>query len=1063
MLLLLFIPVLFRVAVCFNVALHAQVAPTNKIVGSVITTNGLRSAFKDRVDVDKVSIFYPFSYHNFLTTNWDLVLIEGWFPSIHTFIQLARDHCKSCTVVFICLDHIYPGLNIVTSLDVDGYLTNSKQLLPILSEYNPVQFMLLAADSTKFHPISDVLSRPYGAVYVGAGGEMVLHKPKLVSMLLAAVSSGLQIYGSSWNKAFDLLRDQLIQSFNDGSFNNAELEAKQLELDSLEKCWKGILPSDQLQTLYSNAEVVFSSTIKTQSQAGMINNRVFEALSCGAVVISDQPLPLLEDEDINNVILIAGNDNITGNVQRYISGLQKNSTIGNSIRANARSFIERRHTWNHRAVEILDFVHELNNKRYTSFSEGEATADVKLPPSRCDAQPNRRSNIPVMLWVVSKDLQFHPDYLFVVSFMRNVIEKKQLYCVVSMNETLFDHYMDINRGKNSDWLAAFDTILAVITPFDTLDIKLMKIKRPVHKFENMGEQFSRQQKVVSYIIGFNTTKVAEYFNEMNALVSSEPGLDRSKDRLFLYDHYDMAWYRSKFEVNLLLQYNHSSSLTEGGSVLEQEYYSGIFISAIRLQHGFGLSSYSPMENTHLDSRTAYEPLEPSLTSVDTLEEQGSAPRPFNLTEDKIVLFVCFYGNFSANHCGSEWRLRMVSLIDRKNRNIYVEQMLQYDLALQAYNDKIAEDAAFATVYVPPKRPVEPVETVYQTLLVGGTWDKWLHLPGVISSDPMDVSRLVLVQEGRIGRAMDLITKHTRHLIYVHPQVEYSTSSLDSSRVSTEWDVLWPIVAAAVANVYIQLVHVNDHIMGIMNDECYAWDEVYWEQTVSQGLARTHGLGSSRSGLTVFSYSKATLSWQKDHLDLPQYEPRVEEYWPQRCTVEDNISLHAQMVTPLLGRDMTGEMSFHFPVLISPRYFEIGRDGECCVHLDNGILLVCYISSIFAGVKLHMDLNHGLLEYLSGRNMVNMLDNDYEVTLPLSVSLRGTMFGDVIYSKRVHLQLTVPLGLWDMRTFGNIEAFCSHFEPRNVNLSNEPDSEVRGNFADNWFDVHLNEVLLSPNT
>jgi hypothetical protein len=46
--------------------------------------------------VETVEIFYPFSYpKSFFSTPWDLVIIEGWFLSINTFIHEVSTHDSS--------------------------------------------------------------------------------------------------------------------------------------------------------------------------------------------------------------------------------------------------------------------------------------------------------------------------------------------------------------------------------------------------------------------------------------------------------------------------------------------------------------------------------------------------------------------------------------------------------------------------------------------------------------------------------------------------------------------------------------------------------------------------------------------------------------------------------------------------------------------------------------------------------------------------------------------------------------------------------------------------------
>lgn len=107
---------LFCCAGGINVALHAQVTPSSeKIVGSAVTMAGVRQALLSRNrsgntlrqgrksdadsssitegrrwGVENVTIFYPFDYKGLHDSSWDLVIIEGWFEMINSFIHEVR-------------------------------------------------------------------------------------------------------------------------------------------------------------------------------------------------------------------------------------------------------------------------------------------------------------------------------------------------------------------------------------------------------------------------------------------------------------------------------------------------------------------------------------------------------------------------------------------------------------------------------------------------------------------------------------------------------------------------------------------------------------------------------------------------------------------------------------------------------------------------------------------------------------------------------------------------------------------------------------------------------------
>ena len=60
-----------------NVALHAQAPPTpgGYVVGSVMTTNGLKKALLRTGRVREARSFYPFHYHFVNNVTWDLLII----------------------------------------------------------------------------------------------------------------------------------------------------------------------------------------------------------------------------------------------------------------------------------------------------------------------------------------------------------------------------------------------------------------------------------------------------------------------------------------------------------------------------------------------------------------------------------------------------------------------------------------------------------------------------------------------------------------------------------------------------------------------------------------------------------------------------------------------------------------------------------------------------------------------------------------------------------------------------------------------------------------------------
>ena len=130
------------------VALHAQAYPEQGgvIVGSVMTTNGLKRALLRTGRVRVAQSFYPFHYAGIAEERWDLVVIEGWFEMSTAFIHEVRRLSPSVVVLYWCLDPSFPGLDAIAAIDVDGYLTNSRAIAAELGRVAPVEVVFLAAD-----------------------------------------------------------------------------------------------------------------------------------------------------------------------------------------------------------------------------------------------------------------------------------------------------------------------------------------------------------------------------------------------------------------------------------------------------------------------------------------------------------------------------------------------------------------------------------------------------------------------------------------------------------------------------------------------------------------------------------------------------------------------------------------------------------------------------------------------------------------------------------------------------------------------------------------------------
>jgi glycosyltransferase involved in cell wall biosynthesis len=493
----------------YNIALHAQVYPEDKIVGSVITTDGLRAAFLKRAEIGSCEIFYPGHYHGFKDIKWDFLIIEGWFLSIHEFIQVSRDLFPNIKIFFYCLDPFFPGLKSVTKLNVDGIATNSRllknyfQSLGILSE-----FIMLAADPDVMQPIVNQSSsqRTCNVVYVGAGSHMVKEKPELLDMLMDAIPYNLRIYGAGWEY-----------------------------LPELSSSSRGLLPREDLAKAYSSAEIVLASTIKTQDDFGMVNNRIFEAMACGSVVVTQYSSSLYEIFG-NQIVYRYPNTSFKSVYEKILS--HQNLEERENLRHITRNEILAKHTWEHRILQFLDFM---KNVKYSKALKS-------------------NTNNPSFLWIESKESLLSTDYIFLKSsFLYEFFHAR--FNVTMMQEEEFVSLLHVcsNQAANcssSGVISSFHVVFAVIVPFSEVDRGMLSLPTVVEVSDK-----SQIQRRMSYFTSFD----AELFRKM----CSTQGI---VDVVFCssYTHYDIVLFRDYFDIDAF------------------EHFTGLSLDFSRRQHVFGV-------------------------------------------------------------------------------------------------------------------------------------------------------------------------------------------------------------------------------------------------------------------------------------------------------------------------------------------------------------------------------------------------------------------------------------------------------------------------------------------
>ena len=926
-----------------RIALHAQVPPDGiKIVGSVITTDGIKAALRRRHDVDLVKIFYPFHYQGFMESSWDLVLIEGWFPLLHEFIQISRSHAPEAVVIFFCLDPAYPGLPQTLTFDVDGFLTNSKSVAATLRTVLPTEHLLLAADPEVMKPqtlspshnpnhtpsaghAGSGIAQREGVVYVGAGGFMSAAKARMVASLTAALPFGLRIYGAGWGNS------------------SAELRA----------AWGGVLPRNELARVYSTARVVMAFTIDAQREQGMVNNRVFEALSCGATVLSDwsEELAALGEGHIDFADSPAEVSRQLGRLLGH-EGQSGNGAL--EVGGGARELILHKHTWAHRVVPLLGMYHQLRHNRHLRA---------------CCSRPN----CPALLWVASASLDLtDPDYGSVVSG-RVRAEFCQQYRIEFISHEAFSaqcrELLAADRGSARSqallsWLLSYDVLLAVAVPLDGLDSLLAELSAALSSRSMRGRD--RLQKWVGYLMHTEDALWARgAFTPRGAGGPTGIPLDPPGGWGGFLHHYDLLLFRDFFERDRLV----AAARAGGNTWLCREELHG----AARCDHLFGL-----------DVR-AVEGGPGSADSASSSDSAGNASTIWGKREKEVGVEGAAGSGLEGEGDGGDSGRGMASLLGEGGLRDAVlvvcffrhAELCTLPTRLTAVREYTANPATAHAPY-----------PAHLLVLVGGSWEAWLDL----GRDPA----AAVVHYPMLHLTTHIPPNHPT--TWAHPLFASARlvcmmipDTASGGLAAASGLTIWPFVLAAYYGVQIYLPYNNAHMIALSGEGCTRWDTGYVNLGVRTVVGKLHGLGSLRSSvsvavLAVVHAPPAALNASSSSSGDSTSGGGIDGSSALCASTEVHVLLGLKLEAFVLGRD--GQVCF----------VHAGRKLKCLIRLDGPYIVARVVQRRCCG-------DSGTAgDAEDAGNTCRLGLGQQADSVEVGVELRGNMFADSVAA----LQLPLPL-------------------------------------------------------
>jgi hypothetical protein len=225
-------------------------------------------------------------------------------------------------------------------IPVDGFITNSRPACAVLGRHRPAAYVPLAV-AEDYGPTAPVDRYCADVVYLGSGGRGNKRPETTRHYLAPAKAFDFHLWGGCWDREYWAPVSDGAAAPNDWY-----------------RYWRGLLPVDDIAALYSSARIVLGYHEDSQRAWGMWNNRVLEALGCGAFLISDDALGLREEFG-EAVEITAGGADTARLIAHYLPRADERRRRGEL----GRRIVQARYTYGHWARAVRSFYEALRQGR----------------------------------------------------------------------------------------------------------------------------------------------------------------------------------------------------------------------------------------------------------------------------------------------------------------------------------------------------------------------------------------------------------------------------------------------------------------------------------------------------------------------------------------------------------------------------------------------------------------------------------------------------------------------------------------------------------------------------
>ncbi|HVN27518.1 MAG TPA: glycosyltransferase [Candidatus Binataceae bacterium] len=248
------------------------------------------------------------------------------------------------------------------AVPVHGFMTNSAAAAEFFGKRRPAAYIPLAVDDD-YGPVTPQDRYRADVVFLGSGGRGNKRPATTQHFLQAAKKFDFAIWGNYWD------RDYWAREYTANP-----------DANDWYRFWRGPLPLEDIAALYSSAKIVLNFHEDTQRRWGMWNNRVFEALGVGALMICDEAAGLREEFG-DAIVYTSGGEETARLIEYFLAHPEERRRIGERGRRivkeryvysrwaqSVHALYDRIVTERRRAKAAHEFL-EVDNKRISSYTE----------------------------------------------------------------------------------------------------------------------------------------------------------------------------------------------------------------------------------------------------------------------------------------------------------------------------------------------------------------------------------------------------------------------------------------------------------------------------------------------------------------------------------------------------------------------------------------------------------------------------------------------------------------------------------------------------------------------